>query len=81
MFRPAQTHLYLALIIAETKVFFSLSTCFYANLYTENFPTSHFSITMVPRKTSKSDNKNGVSFSNNAKATKLANQEVEAKKL
>jgi hypothetical protein len=36
---------------------------------------------MVPRKTGKSDNKNGVSFNDDAKAIKLANQEVEAKKL
>jgi hypothetical protein len=31
--------------------------------------------------TVKSDNKNGVSFNDDAKAIKLANQEVEAKKL
>jgi hypothetical protein len=36
---------------------------------------------MAPHKTGKSDNKNGVSFNDDAKAVKLANQEVEAKKL
>jgi hypothetical protein len=36
---------------------------------------------MAPHKTGKSDNKNGVTFNDNAKAAKLANQEGEAKKL
>jgi hypothetical protein len=36
---------------------------------------------MAPCKTGKSDNKNGISFNDNTKAIKLANQEVEAKKL